>query len=84
MMREYTPAELIDITPKCQQKVRESIQASLAWLWDTRGNGSSLTRQKAEKMRNITTHPALQQHWPGAWGSVGRVKALTPLKVGLF
>ena len=34
-MREYTPAELIDIVANFQCKARESIQAQLVWLWDT-------------------------------------------------
>lgn len=34
MMREYTPAGLIDIVVKLQQKTRESIQPWLMGLWD--------------------------------------------------
>ena len=61
MMRKYMPAELIDIAAKFQQKPRASVEAWLTWLWDTRGNGISLTRQEAEKMSNITTRPAFWQ-----------------------
>ena len=62
MMRDYIPAELINIAAMFQPEARESIQALLAQLWDTGGNGVSLTGQEAEKMSNIPTHPALWQH----------------------
>ena len=34
MMREYTPAELVGLAAKFQQKARESIRAWLLQPWD--------------------------------------------------
>ena len=59
IMREYMPAELIDIAAKFQQKARENIQAWYVQLRDTGNNGISLTGKEAGKMSNIT-YSALQ------------------------
>ena len=73
-MRQYTPTELIDIAAKFQQKAREIIQAWLVPLlgggWED-VDGTSLTRQEAEKMSNITIYPALLQHLHDAQGVRG-------------
>ena len=67
LMREHTPIELIGGAAKFEQKAMESIQARLVWLRDVGGG--------AEKISNITTHPALQQLLQGAQG----FKILIPL-----
>ena len=75
-MREDAPAELTDITSKFQPKARESIQAWLVQLWDTGGDGISLTRQEAERMSNITPHSLSSG---SARVALGRFQVLTPL-----
>ena len=67
-MREYTLTELIAIAAKFQQKVRESTQCPMGYGRWGDGDGISLRGQEAEKMSNITTHPALWQCLPDVQG----------------
>lgn len=55
-MREYAPAEVIDLAAK----FRPGNQAWLAQRWE-RGADVSLTGQEAEEMSKVTRHLALWQ-----------------------
>ena len=61
-MREYTLIDLFDIAAKFKHKARVSVAMGY------RGPGISLTGKEAEKMSNITTHPALWQYLHGLQG----------------
>ena len=57
-MREYTPAELVGLAAKFQQKARESIRAWLLQPWDALPGGSAPS-------------PSSLQRLPGKWRQSG-------------
>lgn len=56
MMRKYTLTKLTDTAAQCH-KARESLQALLVQLWESRSNDISLARKEAEKVSDIITYP---------------------------
>ena len=60
-MREYSSAEVVELTARFKQKTRERVTAWLLCLWDRGTNSIMLNRLEMSKLDLVTAQPALRQ-----------------------